>query len=580
MSTPLPSTIDEEGEQELDPHPDPCLDDPGPGARQDPRLDPRDDRTASARRSGEKGMSARQPNTWSTTRFERLSRQGAFELSRASDGTWDLRICMSDLDPPLTDEGMQVYCRWLHRGLQRVREECTLRSLRQIRAEINFSKNRLSDDAVGRLLQALQRSELSVTCLNLSGNCIGLAGAHHVCDFLRDASVPLREVHLSHNKLDDEAALEMIRLFSEHPRYPPRRPRDGRGGEVLVPVWLRLNNNRIRDPAKVLRKAESELGVTVSHSHSRHTGGPRVCSWLHLYRFDVQDAPVPGPELPEEKRLVRRRDRALGPRLEGSIAEEGPSHTLSLHQSVRSEAHARRASARSGNSTVASGGERVASASIASPMLGSSLGDANTGAAAVQSQGAASGHGLMSSRPPEPGGEHSPGAPGSDAQASPGAPPPPPGSPSAQRPSLATAARSPPPTDAVPPPAPPTPGTAEEPAQQGVASAALPAGPGAPELTPEPDGQLPGAPSVGAPQRGARGPCVLGVQVGKIHEHKKVMPAKRVTIKVQEDCIEGEVVAACSTPPSPPPRPPVRLLVAPRILQRGVPLAALPPEPS
>ena len=35
------------------------------------------------------------------------------------------------------------------------------------------------------ILEALQRSELRVATLNFSGNCLGPAGASHVCDFLQ-----------------------------------------------------------------------------------------------------------------------------------------------------------------------------------------------------------------------------------------------------------------------------------------------------------------------------------------------------------------------------------------------------------
>lgn len=247
--------------------------------------------------AGERGSTVRCSRKWSTARFERLSRQGAFDLRKAEDGLWDLRIWMSELDPPLNDEGMQVYCRWLHKGLASLREECKLWSLRQIRAEVNFSKNGLSDDAVGRLLQALQRSELHVTSLNLFANNLGPAGTYHICDFLRSASFPVNEVHLSHNQIDDASALELLRVFAEHPRYPLRRAVQRGGAETWVPVWLRLNNNLIVDPVRVLRQAEAECGVTVSVSHDSHmVYAPAKSGWrgsgmplVHMLHFSLQD---------------------------------------------------------------------------------------------------------------------------------------------------------------------------------------------------------------------------------------------------------------------------------------------------
>lgn len=522
-----PSAIDEEEEpgpdSQFDPQLDPRLDAHG-------KLDPRDDpRSAVGRKVV--GAAARQPNPWSTTRFEKLSKQGAFELSRAGDGSWDLKICMNDLDPPLTDEGMQVYCRWLHQGLQRVREECSLRSLRQIRAEVHFSKNGLSDDAVGRLLQALQRSELSVTCLNLFANCIGPAGAHHICDFLRGAIFPLREVHLSHNKIDDEAALEMIHLLVEHPRYPPRRPREGGGGEVLVPVWLRLNNNWIRDPAKVLRKAESQPGVTVSHSHSRHAGGPTVCGWLHLYRFDIQDTPLLSPESARERVSGRRKDRvsalsSSAPRLEGSIAEGGPSPALNLHQPGRGDVLGRGTSAvvRLGGGAV---GEQMASGPCASSSS-HTAGDASVGVIGLPAATASAVHGLRAAHPES-------GVPPSEEHAPPGSPPPPPPvSDNAQGATVTISSPADAPTDV---------GT-EEVALQEIP----PSGRGAPEQTPEPDGHLVG--SIEADEETESSPS----------------PGK------QEDDSDHET--------SRDPQPPVRLLVAPKILQRGAAAAVFAPESS
>jgi len=241
------------------------------------------------RLSGQRGTSAKLPQcSWSTGRFEKLLKQGAFQLRQSSEGIWELKISMSELDPPLTDEGMQVYCPWFHQRLHRVREECGLRSLRQLRAEISFPKNGLTDEAVGRLLQALQRSEIHVTSLNLHTNLIGPQGARQLGDFLRDASFPVYEVHLSHNMIDDESALEMIRLILEHPKYVQRRHREG---ETVVPLTLKLNNNWIRDPLRVLKKVESDRGNTVSFANNRQVGGPTVNGWLHLFRFDVQDQP-------------------------------------------------------------------------------------------------------------------------------------------------------------------------------------------------------------------------------------------------------------------------------------------------
>jgi hypothetical protein len=257
---------------------------------------------------------------WSTSRFEHLSRQGAFilECDDESVGMWNLKIRMQELEPSLSDEDMPVYCRWLHHRLHNVRQDLGLRSLKQLRTEVNFAKNGLTDAAVARLLQALQRSELQVVCLNLYGNRLGPVGARHVTDFLWESSSAVREVHLSHNEIDDEAAVDMIRLLADHPKYQPRR-NGSSTGEMQHPVWIRLDHNYIEQPRKLLRTFEKELGITFCLARNRHTCGPAKCGCrsssgfplVHLYTFELQDNPAsPSSEMHAEKRSPQRLDSA------------------------------------------------------------------------------------------------------------------------------------------------------------------------------------------------------------------------------------------------------------------------------
>ncbi|CAE8712885.1 unnamed protein product, partial [Polarella glacialis] len=227
---------------------------------------------------GEKALgSSKQPpvapssgTAWSASRFDRVCRQpGAFEFKQSSrvdpsEGpTWDLRIKMSELDPPLNDDGMQIYCRWLREALQKAREEHGIRSLRQIRAEISFARNGMGDDAVDRLLQSLQRLELRVASLNLSGNLLGTLGVGHVCEFIRGASFAVLEVNLSQNLLDDAAVLELVRLFAECPRYPARMSRS-------ESVRLNLSSNCVKNVSRIFRKIEGMPGLSVLVSKGRH----------------------------------------------------------------------------------------------------------------------------------------------------------------------------------------------------------------------------------------------------------------------------------------------------------------------
>lgn len=292
---------------------------------------------------------------WSSGRFERLARQGAFDLKQSPEGAWELGINMCEVEPPFSDEAMQVYCPWLHRRLHRVREECGLRSLRQLQAGVNFPRNGLCDDAVARLLQALERSELHVTMLNLFANCIGPQGARQIGEFVRCASFSMHELNLAYNKVDDAAAIELIRLILQHPKVQMRQSGDGRLGgshEVPMPMVLRLNNNWIRDPLRVLRKVESDRGVWVSHAQTQQPGGPTFNGWLHLHRFCSQDQPP--PSLPEAHEGGARR-RHCAERRQVGVPTSSSSHRQLAPQCGAEGARQPRRSG-SGRSSARSGG--------------------------------------------------------------------------------------------------------------------------------------------------------------------------------------------------------------------------------
>merc|ERR1712061_271122 len=129
-------------------------------------------------------------------------------------------------------------------------EEHSSEPLKRCRGEVDFSHNSMSNQMVWMLLETLAQHEVHTALLKLFGNNISQGGVLAICEFIRmnEQAEPLQELHLSHNEIDDESALELLRtLHSQKPRYPPRRVCDGSGEPIAVPVWLRLNNNRIRE---------------------------------------------------------------------------------------------------------------------------------------------------------------------------------------------------------------------------------------------------------------------------------------------------------------------------------------------
>merc|ERR1712196_272499 len=164
---------------------------------------------------------------------------------------------------------------------------------RRCGGELDFSSNGLGNQAVWMLLEALAQFEVHAASLKLYKNHISQGGVLAICEFIRTnkRAGAVHEMHLSHNEIDDASAQELMRTLKEQKgRYPPKRSEGSESG--TVPVWVRLNNNRIRDPAAVLRTLEAE-GITYCSARNAHGCGPSRCSraecpLAHLYLFSDQ----------------------------------------------------------------------------------------------------------------------------------------------------------------------------------------------------------------------------------------------------------------------------------------------------
>jgi len=256
---------------------------------------------------------------WTASRVDAAARRG-FDLRRRGE-QWELKIVMTALDPPLTEGGMERYCRWLRTRLTSFREEHGNEVLWRCRGEVDFSHNHLTNQMVWMLLETLAQHEVHTALLKLYANHISQGGLLAICEFIRmnERAEALQELHLSHNEIDDESALELLRtLKSQRPRYPPTRAAEGSGEPVKAPVWVRLNHNRIRDPAQVLRTAEEE-GISICTAWDRQVCGTskcvrRDCPLVHLYSFQVQDTPKNEKHDDNGRHKHRDRDRGGGDR--------------------------------------------------------------------------------------------------------------------------------------------------------------------------------------------------------------------------------------------------------------------------
>lgn len=208
--------------------------------------------------------------------------------------------------------------------------------------------------------------------LKLYKNQISQGGVLAICEFIRTnkRAQAVYEMHLSHNEIDDDSAHELLRTLQKHrSRYPPRRTAEGRAGSsdgpssTLVPVWVRLNHNRILDPTGMLRALEAE-GITYCTAKNSHGCGPGKCSkadcpLAHLYLFADQ--------------ATRCREKDRNP----------CSGALGVKPSTSASAAAE------DTGVTATGGRGDASTSKASTAVGSGSGSATAGAATLDAESGA-----------------------------------------------------------------------------------------------------------------------------------------------------------------------------------------------
>lgn len=249
---------------------------------------------------------------WTQAHLEKTAQRG-FEMRRRGDH-WDLKITMSGLQPPLTESTMERYCAWLQQELSDICKEHGEEALWHCRGEVDFSQNRMSNQMVWTLLETLAQHEVHTALLKLFANNISQGGVLAICEFIRrnERAEAVQELHLSHNEIDDESALELLRtLQQQRPRYPPKRfHEEGSGDDSRVPVWLRLNHNRIRDPEYVRRTAEAE-GISICTAWDRNACGTSKCCrrdspLVHLYNLSLQDAQRERFGEGESERMRRR----------------------------------------------------------------------------------------------------------------------------------------------------------------------------------------------------------------------------------------------------------------------------------
>eukprot|EP00928_Gymnodinium_smaydae_P021960 TRINITY_DN18600_c0_g2_i2.p1 TRINITY_DN18600_c0_g2~~TRINITY_DN18600_c0_g2_i2.p1 ORF type:complete len:596 (+),score=108.87 TRINITY_DN18600_c0_g2_i2:150-1937(+) len=132
--------------------------------------------------------------------------------------------------------------------------------------EVNFSSNSIGDAGALALLRCLFNLRVGIKVLKLYRNNLGRAAAHALMDWLVVTPVPVIELHLSHNYIPREGAVDILKAVAHNPAYPP----EARNGRGRVPLWLRLEHNIVANPDDLIATAEVKMERIFS---SRARGG-------------------------------------------------------------------------------------------------------------------------------------------------------------------------------------------------------------------------------------------------------------------------------------------------------------------
>jgi len=140
----------------------------------------------------------------------------------------------------IDDDAARLWCAWFERHCAAM----VSNGRKAVAREVNFSENRLTGEGIASICKTFVKLDIPITVLKLYRNQI--QKAHAIVELLSWGKGCIRELHLSHNCLDNEAVLKIIvacatitNAKGEH-CYPQK---------AAVPIWLRLErNDKINGP--------------------------------------------------------------------------------------------------------------------------------------------------------------------------------------------------------------------------------------------------------------------------------------------------------------------------------------------
>jgi len=190
------------------------------------------------------------------------------------------RLVVSMAEVELGDEGLSDWCSWMDRRLHAAQPSSAgpVGRTRFRAGTIDFSENKLGVAGVKSLCAMLEKHGVRSEVLRLTGNLIGNEGMRCIARYLMSSSqAPALELHLSRNRVTAEGVKWLLGCLAMHPAYPIWN----NDTERFVPLWLRLENNRVKAAVgyKALEAACGSLSCAacLGERSGDTRCGPRQC---------------------------------------------------------------------------------------------------------------------------------------------------------------------------------------------------------------------------------------------------------------------------------------------------------------
>eukprot|EP00930_Biecheleria_cincta_P000562 TRINITY_DN10123_c1_g1_i1.p1 TRINITY_DN10123_c1_g1~~TRINITY_DN10123_c1_g1_i1.p1 ORF type:complete len:1037 (-),score=175.23 TRINITY_DN10123_c1_g1_i1:208-3318(-) len=185
-----------------------------------------------------------------------------------------LEIHMQNMQ--LDNAGAERWCAWARQNVpELLRQHNMARSESDsflAAREINFSNNNIGDRGAHAILRALFSLKIGARVLKLFKNCLGRAAASALMDWLVATPVAVFELHLSHNWIPREGAVDILKAIAYNTAYPYTQT-----GKGKVPMWLRLEMNTVSLPDTLLQVADEQMKKIRTASGTATTVGPMLC---------------------------------------------------------------------------------------------------------------------------------------------------------------------------------------------------------------------------------------------------------------------------------------------------------------